>query len=41
MDIKNYLDSTYLKKPEQAGLNSTENTEKVKDKSNNANHKQC
>ena len=31
MDIKNYLDSTYLKKPEQAGLNSTENTEKVKD----------
>ena len=30
MDIKNYLDSTYLKTPEQAGLSSAENTEKVK-----------
>lgn len=29
MDIKNYLDSTYLKTPEQAGLSSTKNTEIV------------
>ena len=29
MDIKNYLDSTYLKTPEQAGLSSHKNTELV------------
>lgn len=29
MDIKNYLDSTYLKTPEQACLSSTENTKVV------------
>ena len=30
MNIKNYLDSTYLKTPEQAGLSVAENTEVVK-----------
>ena len=29
MDIKNYLDSTYLKTAEQAGLSEQQNTEKV------------
>lgn len=29
MDIKNYLDSTYLKTPEQAGISSAENTKIV------------
>ncbi|CAM3988453.1 deoxyribose-phosphate aldolase [Flavobacterium antarcticum] len=29
MDIKNYLDSTYLKTPEQAGLSAAENTKIV------------
>lgn len=31
MDIKNYLDSTYLKTPEQAGLGTAENTQKVRE----------
>ena len=30
-DIKKYLDSTYLKTPEQAGLSEEENTQKVKE----------
>jgi len=30
MDIKKYLDSTYLKTPEQAGISEAETTEKVK-----------
>ena len=30
MDIRNYLDSTYLKTPEQAGLSAIENTKIVK-----------
>ena len=30
MDIKKYLDSTYLKTPEQSGLSEAETTEKVK-----------
>ena len=31
MDIKKYLDSTYLKKPEQAGISEDKTTEKVKE----------
>lgn len=31
MNIKNYLDSTYLKTPEQAGLSEVENTNVVKE----------
>jgi len=31
MDIKKYLDSTYLKTPEQAGLTEEQTTEKVKE----------
>ncbi|HFX17684.1 MAG TPA: deoxyribose-phosphate aldolase, partial [Flavobacteriales bacterium] len=31
MDIKKYLDSTYLKTPEQSGLTEEETTQKVKE----------
>ena len=36
MDIKKYLDSTYLKTPEQSGLSEEETTEKVKEIINEA-----